>query len=248
MATIKKIYKNGVEYQMPQGPVGPQGDSVIVGEGDLPLSNVVDDADNKAVTPKAVKEVTNNLDVENKDNEAYFMEPTSLGEVVNYYINSSNAWASGSTQNNCSFIPVTPGDVLRVTTGANGGNVEFMTSNDHTSSPPAYAAEKIGWLKQGTYYLTAPSGAAYLYVRRKLSNTSVNPTIRFLRETAKEKLHEVMDDGMIWNLTQLTVSTPTGSANQRWIDRNTDVWKAQSSTGIGGIYSCIPGQRYKIVG
>lgn len=38
----------------PTGPEGPKGDSIIVGQGDLPLSNVVDDSDDKAVTPKAV--------------------------------------------------------------------------------------------------------------------------------------------------------------------------------------------------
>lgn len=48
--------QEGVNIEILNGGDGPQGDSVLVGQGDLPLSNVVDDASNKAVTPKAVAE------------------------------------------------------------------------------------------------------------------------------------------------------------------------------------------------
>ena len=44
------------------GPQGPQGDSVIVGEGDLPLANYVSQANDKAVTPKAVYDELQKVD------------------------------------------------------------------------------------------------------------------------------------------------------------------------------------------
>ena len=55
----KVTFENLTEDQRAQlkglpGEKGDPGDSVIVGEGDLPLSNVVNSDDNKAVTPKAV--------------------------------------------------------------------------------------------------------------------------------------------------------------------------------------------------
>lgn len=67
MATIKKIYKNGVEYQMPQGPKGdtgatgpqgPQGDSFqpIEDVSGLVLAHTTGQDNTKAMTQKAVTE------------------------------------------------------------------------------------------------------------------------------------------------------------------------------------------------
>ena len=72
----------------PVGPTGPQGDSIIVGQGDLPLSNVVDMSTDKAVTPKAVAEELFVIHVEDK----------SDATLTNGFIQSGGTYTSSGSK------------------------------------------------------------------------------------------------------------------------------------------------------
>lgn len=75
-----------------RGPQGIPGDSVLVGQGDLPLSNKLDYSSEKAITPKTVTEGFDNVN-------------QKVIEVINitgwtysdYYINPSNLWKKNMT-------------------------------------------------------------------------------------------------------------------------------------------------------
>ena len=101
MPTIKKIYKNGTEYQMPQGPKGDQGDSVLVGQGDLPLAHVTGQDNTKAMSQKGVTDAIGDFKVQ------------SLTRLKDCYINNG-AIASSSSQH-CWWAPIKSGEIVKVT-------------------------------------------------------------------------------------------------------------------------------------
>lgn len=80
---------------------GDPGDNCYVGQGDLPLAQVVSQATDKAITPKAVQDAIGD-----------FMEVT-LTRLKNCYINTDVIESSSSGTNNCWFAPVKRGDIVK---------------------------------------------------------------------------------------------------------------------------------------
>lgn len=91
MAKIKKIYKGGVEYEMPKGEKGPQGDSVIVGEGDLPLTHVLGQDNTKAISQQGVTD-------ELLSEETTISNPESVAAVSGRITDlNPNTWKANDT-------------------------------------------------------------------------------------------------------------------------------------------------------
>lgn len=99
------------------GPQGPQGDSVIVGEGDLPLANYVSQANDKAVTPKAVYDELQKADrkIDYGDIASETSILTSANSWTNNrYFNSSGQSKTSSGWKACADIYVSEYDFVRV--------------------------------------------------------------------------------------------------------------------------------------
>ena len=101
----------------PQGPQGIPGQSVIVGEGDLPLENYVSQADNKAVTPKAVYDELQKVD--RKIDYGDIASETSILTSENTwgnnrYFNSSGQSKTSKGWKACADIYVSEYDFIRV--------------------------------------------------------------------------------------------------------------------------------------
>ena len=71
-----------------RGPQGPQGDSVLVGQGDLPLANTIGYANDKAITQKAV---TDELVVTHEEDK-------SDATLTNGYIKTDGTYTSGGSK------------------------------------------------------------------------------------------------------------------------------------------------------
>ena len=130
MATIKKIYKNGVEYQMPQGPVGPQGATSVYDQTTqdflTTLETTTGQSQTKTMTQKAITDEFTNDRINS-------LKQINIGDylVSRWIINSSGVWsqASKATTGSSYIFRINPGDTFKVDYNlANDklGNVEFL--------------------------------------------------------------------------------------------------------------------------
>lgn len=117
---ITSVYKNGEEYliegkQGPEGKQGSQGDSVIVGEGDLPLAHVLGGSNEKAMSQIGVTEqvVAEYETTRAAHTEATTMQINSSGKIIStswYYVR---------------YIQVNAGEIYKLNykdTSASGNN------------------------------------------------------------------------------------------------------------------------------
>lgn len=203
MAKIKKIYKGGVEYEMPKGEkgetgaTGPQGDSFqpIEDVSGLVLAHTTGQDNTKAMSQKGVTDaITDSMAI-----DTIIVDPSIVGTLVNKYI-TSNKWASGSSSKNGYFIPVTPYKHYRITRQDKGFHF-FFTKDMYsdTGNAPHYAGGLTtdpGWASEGSVLVTAPSDAAYLWVRNM--NASEDSRLPVIEEkgTTKERIKKL--DGIIF--------------------------------------------------
>lgn len=124
MATIKKIYKNGVEYQMPQGPVGPQGESFqpIEDVSGLVLAHTTGQDNTKAMSQKGVTDTVGEL------------QEQTLTRIKNATTNDVSVITASSKQH-CWWVPVKSGDIIKVTADNDGSNKGFRVG--FTTAKPA---------------------------------------------------------------------------------------------------------------
>lgn len=164
------------------GPEGPQGDSIIVGQGDLPLSNIVNSANDKAVTPKAVYD---ELMADRVWKETSVSSQNSVASDRRYI--SGNVWKSESTVNQGAIFPVDEGKTYLLT--ASDGNIvyAFVTAKSTANNDPvSFAGGATGVTSLadgGAVYLEAPEGAVFLYTSRKSSSTVILPTVKVMEMT-----------------------------------------------------------------
>jgi len=183
MATIKKIYKNGVEYQMPQGPkgdtgatgpTGPQGATSVYDQTTqnflTTLETTTGQSQTKTMTQKAITDEFINDRINS-------LEQINIGDylVSRWIINSSGVWsqAAKATTGSSYIFEINPGDTFKVNYNLPNdklGNVEFLKAAPVYSSggDPGFAGSgRINWLEDhlDTYYFTAPDDAHYMYIR-----------------------------------------------------------------------------------
>lgn len=177
------------ELRGPQGLQGPQGDSVIVGQGDLPLSNIVNADTDKAVTPKAVNDVTAPLVTKmgllfsGEESVAItWSDSKKLQEVDGkVYVAGTNG-VSVANVNVSGFQQVSFNAYkAALSAGSGNGYLWMFTSADGTVLE---SSEPIA-VKTGTHALeeltkTVPANATKLYL---MTNTSYTPNI-YVRGTS----------------------------------------------------------------
>lgn len=212
---VTTVYiKNGAKGD--KGYKGDQGDSVIVGEGDLPLTHVLGGDNTKAISQIGVtEELTINGDVIDLSNYTN----------VSCWINRSNVWAVPATSGNikCVFVPVSPGDILRITASSTTEtSYAFLTSNSHTTDEtPDFASgvTMASWLPaNNSRIITAPNDAAYLYVLTRLAgNDAYMPSeLRILKKLKDciydidNEISELSDEK--YRISELYFQTNTGKA------------------------------------
>jgi len=196
-----------------QGQKGPQGDSVIVGEGDLPLAHVTGQSTEKAMSQKGVTD-------ELLDAEAGEYKSVTLSRLKQYrnYI-SGGVWKTASNDNNlCSFLPVTPGQIIKTYTELTSHHVIFLASGEPgaSDSTPAYAGgvtEMPGWNNSpgSVFYYKVPDDATYLYIRLKDGGNVKTPTVwvaEVLPETTKrlDKAEEDILDARAYSFKEQNLS------------------------------------------
>ena len=142
------------------GEVGPQGDSVLVGQGDLPLANTLGVSSEKAITQQAVTYTINGID--NTSYETMTLNGTA-GKYWNYSLKRADT-SSGCmyTKQSCS-----EGEKFRIT-GLGGsvgnsalygwltGTVTLLSKDPYTPLPHNTRNEPI--------IVTAPADATFLVV------------------------------------------------------------------------------------
>ena len=177
------------EVEQLRGPQGVPGQSIIEGEGDLPLENYVSEADNKAVTPKAVYD---ELMIDRTWSESVISSQNS-GASDRRYI-SSDVWKSESTTTQGAIFPVTVGKTYKLIAASGNIYYAFVTAKSTANNDPvSYAGEATGLssLSNGaSVSVVAPSDAVFLYTSRKSSSTVVLPTVKEI-ETTKEHIASI---------------------------------------------------------
>ena len=120
----------------------------------------------------------------------------SVGSGITNYIKSSGAWGTGG---NHFLVPVSVGEIYRLTTGANGTYYAWLSGTE-TSGTPSYTdgsttSKKInGNTTSGD--LVVPSGTNYMYILRNISSTSYIPTLqkKTFFGSLKEQVYKNKDD------------------------------------------------------
>lgn len=174
MATIKKIYKNGVEYEMPQGPVGPQGATGVYDSTTqdflTTLETTTGQSQTKTMTQKAVTD-------ELEKGKVYKETEISISAMTTnaWYINDSDKWkkADSTTYGSHAEMKINGGETFKIV-GNTLMNVEFADNwtevvVDANALNNISGGVRLGWHAAGTFYVTAPASARYLYIRRKVN-------------------------------------------------------------------------------
>lgn len=198
------------------GPQGPQGDSAIwTGEGE-PWSGLKNTTGQSTTEPMTQKAVTDEL----LDAEAGEYKSVTLRRLKQYrnYI-SGGVWKTASNDNNlCSFLPVTPGQIIKTYTESTAHHVIFLTSGEPgaSNSTPAYAGgvtEMPGWNNSpgSVFYYKVPNDATYLYIRLRDSEAVKTPSVwvaEVLPETTKrlDKAEEDILDARAYSYKEQNLS------------------------------------------
>ena len=138
-----------------QGPKGPQGDSVIVGEGDLPLAHVTGQSTEKAMSQKGV---TEEVTIE----KSLFSPVWTTGKGIKPDtgdLYSNNAYYDYSSYINiegCQMLRVPVTKISRVTGYA------FYDASKTYISGGTYEGEAVATSDYQYYLVTPPNGAKYI--------------------------------------------------------------------------------------
>ena len=184
-----------------KGDKGDQGDSAIfTGEG-VPWSGLKNTIGQSTTEPMTQKAITNELTIEGD-----VINLSNYTEVLCWISSNTNLWAVAQTSGNikCVFIPVTPGNVYKIT--ANSGDegftqYAFLTTNSHTTGEtPDFAGEATAAtiVNAGRSIIDiAPSDAAYLYVLTRLTgyNQHAPQELRKMK-TVKQHLANLLVDNI----------------------------------------------------
>lgn len=121
------------EIEQLRGPQGIPGQSVIVGEGDLPLERYVSQADNKAITPKAVDKAL----IEATKYALTEIDLSELTENAYYIVVSANKWVASSgayANRRCKLVPVTEGRYLICKEVGKASVVAVLKTNNYSNN------------------------------------------------------------------------------------------------------------------
>lgn len=231
-----------------KGPKGDPGDSVLVGQGDLPLANVVDQDSEKAVTPKAVFDALF---------DETLWEWKSKGvpaETNNWYIAAGNGnWTKGSgSKDSCYLTKVNEGEIYKITKGTNATTFSYawLRTNvvpSQTGTTPEYADDATTPYYSGGkdfVIVTAPVGATCLYVRKKQNNADITPDIK-VAVKLQDKVARIDDiESRIVSLIQIDTRPYYENAK---IVNGGGFWANGSDTNKSKFIPVKPGRLYKVM-
>lgn len=174
MATIKKIYKGGVEYEMPQGPTGPTGPQGATSVYDqttqdflTTLETTTGQSQTKTMTQKAV---TDELSKATMSADALGAEEiSSFGSEINGWISSETGGIVTTAGSKHYVLEVSNDMRLTIIPGANVAVFVFASA----------IADNNSWTPIGSRYvwdigssIVVPDAAKYLIVGKKSSSLS----------------------------------------------------------------------------
>lgn len=153
-------------FHTKNGRKGTQGDSFqpIEDVSGLVLAHTTGQDNTKAMSQKGVTDAV----MDSVAIDTSTVDPSIVGTLVNKYV-TSNKWTSGSSSKNGYFIPVTPYKRYRLTLQDKAFHF-FFTKDMYSAvgNAPHYAGGITidpDWTPAGSVEVTAPSDAAYLWVR-----------------------------------------------------------------------------------
>ena len=243
-----------------QGPVGPQGiqgipgtGAIWTGEGEeiMMLEQTTGNALNKAMSQKAVSDALNKDEIMSWNS---VLEPDAVSKT---YINSSGVWTVDNARNSCLMLPVTPGDVMRLskyspdmgdfsygwlantTVGSNGDTAVFVDGK----TIPYYSGVA------NEVVVTVPEGAHCLYMRKLQSvdgrATERAPEIKLANKTM-DKIDDI--DTMHEDASSLTrIYTNQYPVYNKIVNKN-HKWASGSDNNRCKLIPVKPGTLYKIQG
>ena len=160
----------------PQGPKGDPGDSVLVGEGDLPLAHVLGQDNTKAISQKGVSDVLYPL-VGNYDYEVE-IAATVTGKYI-AYSTGSFATASSTPTLYISFYEIpADADSATIAVPKTGGNTcaVYGYANSTSATKVSSPTEKGN---SGAKNLTFQPNHQYKYLVINYNSASGEPTVQF---------------------------------------------------------------------
>lgn len=210
---------------------GPQGDSVLVGQGDLPMAHVLGNDNTKAMSQKGVTDALNEA-----INEHTYVGGEDLELELDTYqesdgwIGTDNKWSPSSYK--CRFIPVTAGKTYRIKRNASANSTyAFVVSDDVGDAGDLVSTFAIGVtgvtnLNQMLAEIVAPADARYLYVGSTVNTTNdrlPQSLIVLNRTSISSSIAEISNDlnsyGLpkIIDLTSITEVHIGASGSGKWL-------------------------------
>lgn len=200
-------------FHTKNGRKGTQGDSFqpIEDVSGLVLAHTTGQDNTKAMSQKGVTDAV----MDSVAIDISTVDPSIVGTLVNKYV-ASNKWTSGSSSKNGYFIPVTPYKQYRLTLEDKAFHFFFtMDMYSNIGNAPHYAGgltSDPGWTSAGTVLVTAPSDAAYLWVRNmNASGDSRLPEIIEIGTTKEriDKLDKIIFEPIPADLTNSVNAYPS---------------------------------------
>ena len=199
----------------PQGPKGDPGDSVLVGEGDLPLAHVLGQDNTKAISQKGVSDVLYPL-VGDYDYEVE-IAATVTGKYI-AYSTGSFATASSTPTLYISFYEI-PADADSVTIAVpkTGGTTcaVYGYANSTSATKVSSQTEKGN---SGAKNLTFQPNHQYKYLVINYNSASGDPTVQF-HKPAKD-LGDLMNASKIFRDFSKTYTKDECSVSGEYITSN----------------------------
>ena len=218
----------------PQGPKGDPGDSVLVGEGDLPLAHVLGQDNTKAISQKGVSDVLYPL-VGDYDYEVE-IAATVTGKYI-AYSTGSFATASSTPTLYISFYEI-PADADSVTIAVpkTGGNTcaVYGYANSTSATKVSSPTEKGN---SGAKNLTFQPNHQYKYLVINYNSASGEPTVQF-HKPAKD-LGDLMNASEIYRNFSKTYTKDECSVSGEYIASNGTLKTGYSNFKRSGFLSTM---------
>ena len=257
MATIKKIYKNGVEYQMPQGPKGGQGDSAVFDPSTGNIATMKQTTGDDTESPMSQKAITDTLDeLARNVTEVEYEYPNSSWIITG---DNPNKWQKATTSKTARTT-VVAGRKYYIKTQANVTTYYAWLTTPASTTPSAGVVQNfcIGYeerialtAEQGKVEITAPDDAKSIYLLTKTSNGTLTGIQLWEVVTVIEMVEEeaVKRDKAIDDAMSILVEREPNKTDSRWFINSSDEWQYATSnqTYRGARYEYVkPNQAYVI--
>ncbi len=210
---------------------GEPGDSVIVGQGDLPLADKLGDSSAKAITQKTV---TDSLQT-----EGLAIYPSAYLPVAKKYLDANNSWATSNNMG-CTLIPVTVGDVIKITANSTTYTAyAFLTSGETTGDNLVDGTARTVISANGTKTFEIPATCTHLYLTTTASGNDATPKLMKM-VNIKNKTNNT-GTGVVKEIPLVIEETKNG-----YIDGTTGKWKSGADSNQYAIIPIIGGKTYVI--